>query len=415
MKRLKFGFIGAGFIGRFHAKAMQFVRGVDLVAVTSPNRAPKFAEWAQEQGFTECKAYKTIKEVCEASDVVVVLSPNYTRVDIVGQIVEAVKAGADLDAVICEKPLGRTVAEAREMMKLADEGGFPTIYFENQLHMKPIQAQLAQLRPQMETMGPLTLCRSAEEHAGPHEPWFWDPTQQGGGVLSDMGCHSIACSWYCLTPPGKPLTFLEPVEVTCETALLKWGKPKYREKLLKEMGIDYGKTPAEDFTTGLITFMNPDSGDVSKAMFTNSWMFDKVGLRLAMEGMGPGYAFDIDTLQAPLHIFIGDEAAEAAADAETALEKATASRGLMAVHHNEADLYGYVDEFVDARDSILHGREPLARWDYGLEITRLCMAAYMAAEKKRTIDMTDPAIQKELETFVPLIAQGKGGEILYVE
>ena len=47
--------------------------------------------------------------------------------------------------------------------------------------------------------------------------------RQGGGVLSDMGCHSIAAAWHILTPLGKPLRFLEPVSVQAETALLKWA------------------------------------------------------------------------------------------------------------------------------------------------------------------------------------------------
>jgi predicted dehydrogenase len=414
MDTIKVGFIGAGFIARFQAIALKQVRGMDLVGVVSPNRAGEFAKWANTQGIGECKEYKTIKDLCEACDVVAVLAPNHLRIDLVGEIVDAVNAGAELKAVICEKPLGRNVAEAREMLKLAEQGGFPTVYFENQLHMKPIKAQMLQLEPQQRAMGPLTLCRCAEEHAGPHEGWFWDPVRQGGGVLSDMGCHSIACSWYCLTPAGKPLTYLEPTEITCETALLKWGQPKYRDQLKKTMGVDYKKTPAEDFTTGVISFLNPDTGQLSKAQFTNSWMFDKQGLRLYMEGMGPGYAFELNTLLAPLTIFIGDEAAAAAADAETALEKSTATRGLLSVHHNEADLYGYVDEFIDVRDAIWQGRPALATWEYGLEITRLCMAAYMAAERKQTIDLTDHTVQKDLETYVPLIAQGRGAEILHV-
>lgn len=45
------------------------------------------------------------------------------------------------------------------------------------------------------------------------------------------------------------------------------------------------------------------------------------------------------------------------ADAETALEKATASRGLLAVQPNEADLYGYVDEQVDMRQAFLSGND----------------------------------------------------------
>jgi hypothetical protein len=143
-------------------------------------------------------------------------------------------------------------------------------------------------------------------------------------------------------------------------------------------------------------------------------MFEKQGLRLFMDGMGPGYAFEINTLVSSLQIFIGDIAAEATANAELALEKATASRGLLAVQYNEADLYGYTDENEDAADAFLADKDPLLTWDYGLEITRLIMAGYMAAERGRVIDLTDAAIIQELETYIPMIQQGKGKEILQV-
>jgi hypothetical protein len=149
-----------------------------------------------------------------------------------------------------------------------------------------------------------------------------------------------------------------------------------------------------------------------KAQFTDSWMFEKQGLRLFMDGMGPGYAFEINTLTSSLQIFIGDAAAEATANAETALEKATASRGLLAVQHNEADLYGYTDENEEAAAAFLAGKDGFLPWSYGLEITKLVMAAYMSAERKKVIDLTDPAVQQELETYVPLIQQGKGAEVL---
>jgi predicted dehydrogenase len=329
------------------------------------------------------------------------------------EIAAAVKQGAVLKGVICEKPLGRTLKEACRLVDLANEAGLKTAYFENQIFMKPIQSQLLQLAPQQRSMGPLTLVRSAEEHGGPHEGWFWDPTRQGGGVLNDMGCHSIALGWYALTPLGKPLTFLQPVSVQADVALLKWGQPVWREKLLRERGVDYAKTPAEDFATGMVTYRNPETSQLIKAQFNNSWMFDKQGLRLFMEGMGPGYAFEINTLTSLLQIFIGDAAAEATANAELALEKATASRGLLAVQYNEADLYGYTDENAEMAAAFLSGRDGMLPWSYGLEITRLVLASYLAAERKQTIDLTDPKIQQELETYVPLIAQGRGAEVLY--
>jgi predicted dehydrogenase len=412
METLKLGFIGAGFIGNFQATAMKQVRGLELVGVYALKWADKLAEFAKENALGDCKVYPNVAELCKNCDVVAVFAPNFARIELVEQIVAAAKAGAELKGIICEKPLARTLTEGKKLIALAKEAKLPTAYFENQIHMKPIRKALAQLAPAQKSMGPIALARSAEEHAGPHEPWFWDPTQQGGGVLSDMGCHSIAVSWFVLTPVGKPVDFLEPVSINAETALLKWGRPKYRKELLDRMGVDYAKVPAEDFCTGMITFRNPETGQLVKAQFTNSWMYDKQGLRLMMEGLGPGYTFEVNSLRSPLEVFISDAAAEAVADAEAALEKATASRGLLAVQPNELDLYGYVDELDDMRDAFMAGRDAFLNWDYGLEITKLCQAGYMSAERQKTIDLTDPAVQKELESYTPLIAQGKGAEVL---
>ena len=51
-------------------------------------------------------------------------------------------------------------------------------------------------------------------------------------------------------------------------------------------------------------------------------------------------------------------------------------------------------------------------FEYGRLITLLVMAGYMAHEKKTTIDLTDPAVLQSLESYVPLIQQGKGAEVL---
>jgi predicted dehydrogenase len=412
MQTLKLGSIGAGFIGNFQATAMKQVRGLEIEGVYALKWAEKLAEFAKENGLGDCKVYPNVAELCKNCDVVAVFAPNYARIELVEQIVEAVKAGAGLKGIICEKPLARTVAEGKKLLALAKEAKIPTAYFENQIHIKAIRKALAQLGPVQKSMGPIALARSSEEHAGPHEPWFWDPTRQGGGVLCDMGCHSIAVSWFVLTPVGRPVDFLEPVSINAETSLLKWGRPKYRKQLLDRTGVDYAKVPAEDFCTGIITFRNPETEQLVKAQFTNSWMYDKQGLRLLMEGLGPGYTFEVNSLRSPLEVFISDSAAEAVADAEAALEKATASRGLLAVQPNELDLYGYVDELDDMRDAFLAGGDAFLNWEYGLEITKLVQAGYMSAERRKTIDLTDPAVQKELESYTPLIAQGKGAEVL---
>ena len=345
-------------------------------------------------------------------DVVAIFSPNFTRVAVVEEIVEAVKAGAELKGVICEKPLARNLPEGRQMLELVGGVNLQTAYFENQLHMNPIQAARRQLGPVIEAMGPPVLTRSGEEHAGPHAAWFWDPVRQGGGVMSDMGCHCLAVGWYALTPPGKPVDFLQPQSVSADLSLLKWGQPRWREQLLQTYGVDYSKTPAEDFATGMVTYRNPETGQITKSQFTASWMYDKQGLRLALDGIGPGYAFEMNTLRSPLEVFIGDAAAAGVADTEMALEKSQASRGLLTIQPNEPDLLGYTDENVDAVNAFANGRPPLLDWQYGLEIIRLNMAAYLSAERRATVDLTDAATLDELESYIPLIQQGRGNETL---
>jgi hypothetical protein len=67
-----------------------------------------------------------------------------------------------------------------------------------------------------------------------------------------------------------------------------------------------------------------------------------------------------------------------------------------------------LDENLDALEAFRNGRDATLPWSYGLEITRLVMASYMSAEKKKVIDLTDPNVIRELETFIPLVQQGRG-------
>lgn len=413
MNTVRIGFVGSGFIAKFLAKAMIEVRHCKLSAIYNRSGAKELAGFARENGLGEPEICDSVTELCNHVDAVAIFSPNFTRIAIMEEINDAVKKGAEVSGVICEKPLGRTVAEAKRMVELARDAKLKTAYFENQLHMNIINNALEQLRPQQRTMGHFHLARSTEEHAGPHNSWFWDPTLQGGGVLSDMGCHSIAACRHILTPEGKNPTFLQPVAVQAETSLLKWGIPEYRNQLKERFGVDYEKSPAEDFSTGIITFKNPDTGRLVKGQFTDSWMYDKQGLRLSMDGLGPGYAMEVNTLISPLEIFIGDEAADEVADAETALEKSTATRGLLAVHPNEADLYGYTTEIRDMVQAFGKNEDAMLTFEYGLEITRLVQASYMAAENKKTLDLTDASVQKELDNYRSLISKGEGADLLY--
>jgi predicted dehydrogenase len=403
--------VGAGFVAGFHERALQSVRNVELAAVTAPKGAEALTKRSREDGVGKTEVFENVQSLCKAVDVVCIFAPNFARLDIMRNIAKAVEAGAKLKGIICEKPLARNVREADELVKIANKLRVPTAYFENQLFMPSVVEARRQLAAVEQKMGAVHLARSAEEHGGPHEPWFWDPTQQGGGVCCDMGCHCIAIGMYMLTPTGKSPSYLTPVSVSANMALLKWGKEPWISQL-KKRGVDYSKTPAEDYSTVSIEFKDPKTGLRSIAQATNSWMFDAPGLRILMEAFGPGYSYTVNSLQSPAGLFISDAAATAVADSELALEKAQATRGALTLQPNEPDLYGYVGEWRDALSAFEKGKNALLDFEYGRLITMLTMAAYMSFEKKKVIDLIDPKVQQELQTYIPLIQQGKGAKIL---
>ncbi|HOV76688.1 MAG TPA: Gfo/Idh/MocA family oxidoreductase [Sedimentisphaerales bacterium] len=408
---LKIGMIGAGFVATFHERALRSVRNAELAGVCALKGAETLAQKARQDRLGDTKVYGTIAELVKAVDVVCVFAPNFARLDMIRQIAAAVEDGTRIKGIIVEKPLARNCAEAETLTRIVKAMNVPTAYFENQIHMPSVVQSRIQLAQVEKAMGAPHLARSAEEHGGPHEPWFWDPTTQGGGVCCDMGCHSIACGMYMVTPAGKPLTYLRPLRVNATMALLKWGKEPWRSQL-QQRGVDYSKTPAEDYSSVSIEFEDPETKHRSIVQATNSWMYDAPGLRLLMETFGPGYSYTVNSLQSPTGLFISDAAAAAVSDSELALEKSQASRGSLILQPDEAGLYGYVAEWIDALNAFEQGRDALLNLAYGKQITLLIMAAYLSHEKRRVVDLTDPATLNEIEHYIPLIQQGKGGQVL---
>jgi predicted dehydrogenase len=408
---MRIGMIGAGFVATFHERALRSVRNAELTGIYALKGAEALAEQARKDHLGDTKVFNSIAELVKAVDVVCVFAPNFARVDMMRQIAAAVEDGTRIKGIIVEKPLARNFNEAETLARIAKAMAVPTAYFENQIHMPAVVQARAQLTQVEKAMGAAHLARSAEEHGGPHEPWFWDPTTQGGGVCCDMGCHSIACGMYMVTPAGKPMDYLKPVRVNATMALLKWGKEPWLGQL-KKRGVDYSRIPAEDYSSVTIEFEDPETRHRSIVQATNSWMYDAPGLRLLMETFGPGYSYTINSLQSPAGMFISDAAAAAVVDSELALEKSQATRGSLILQPDEIALYGYIAEWLDALAAFEQGRDALLNLEYGKLITMLIMAAYMSHEKGKTIDLTDAATLSELQSYVPLIQQGKGSQVL---
>lgn len=407
-KRLGIGFIGGGFITRFHIKSLIGVRDVDVLGVTSRTKASaeESAELAKATGVGDAKVYDSITEMVAdpAIDALWVCSPNFTREETFEEIEYVISSGkGELIGVTCEKPLGRNVREAKKVLELTKKSGLLDGYLENQVFAPSVTRgkEIVWTRGAATTGRPY-LARTAEEHSGPHMPWFWEGELQGGGVLNDMMCHSVEEARFMLTEPGEPRNSITPVSINAYTACLKWQQPKYAKILSDNSGgkTDYLKKPAEDFARSLIEYEDNNKNKLIVET-TTSWCFVGAGLRLSMELFGPEYSMFVNTLDSDLKVFFSRNVS--GSSGEDLVEKQNAESGEMPVVSNETDVYGYTAENRHMVESFLAGKRPKENFDDGLEVTRLLMAAYMSAEQNKTIKLPN----SEIDSFIPAVARGE--------
>jgi predicted dehydrogenase len=406
-KPLGIGFIGSGFVTRFHIQSFLSVRDAEVRGIFSPNRehAGEAAALARERGVGEARAFDSIGAmVADPSiDAVWICGPNHQRIANMEAIVEALEAKrGELSGIACEKPLARNVAEAKRMRELVKRAKVLDGYLENQLFSPAVVRGKELLWSRGARLaGRPYLARAAEEHSGPHASWFWRGDLQGGGVLNDMMCHSIETARYLLTDPSKPRGSLTPTRVTASIACLKWQRPEYARKLKAAYGsdVDYEKRPSEDFARATVEYLD-DAFEPLIVEATTSWSYVGAGLRLSMELLGPEYSMSVNTLATELSLFFSRELRQASG--EDLLEKQNAELGLMPVVTDETASYGYVDENRHMVGSFLRGERPRETFDDGVDVTELLMAAYMSAEKSATVDFP----RADLETFVPQVARG---------
>jgi predicted dehydrogenase len=406
-KRLGIGLVGSGFNARFHLQAFVGVREADILGVWSPNqqRAGEAAALARDLDVGQAKTYRSITEMVAdpAIEALWLCGPNHARMENVEEIVQAAtRGGKKLKGLACEKPLGRNVAEATRIAELVKQAGLPHGYLENQLFAPQVVRGHSLIWARGAAVaGRPYLARAAEEHSGPHAPWFWQGRLQGGGVLNDMMCHSVEVVRYLLTEPNAPRSSLRLARVTARIASLKWSRPEYVRSLSQAMGkeVDYATHPSEDFASVTLEF-ETDRGLTLLGEATTSWSFVGAGLRLSAELLGPEYSMSWNTLDSGLKLFFSRQVA--GGTGEDLVEKQNAEVGLMPVVANEPWAYGYEAEDRHFARAFLSGRKPMLTFDDGVEVVQTLMAAYMSAEQGCTLSFPPD----KLGAFVPAVAKG---------
>ena len=408
MKRLGIGFIGGGFITRFHIQSMIGVRDCDILGIMSKTRtsAEESSALSRELGVGNATVYDSITEMIASPDIdaLWICAPNFTRIEVMEEIVSAIESGkGELIGVTCEKPLGRNVAEAKQMLELAQKVDLLDGYLENQVFAPSVTRgkEIIWARGAAATGRPY-LARAAEEHSGPHMSWFWEGELQGGGVLNDMMCHSVEEARFMLTEPGAKRESLAPVSINAYASCLKWQRPEYAKILAENSGgkTDYVNRPAEDFARSLIEYKD-ENGERLVVETTTSWCFVGAGLRLSMELFGPEYSMFVNTLDSDLKVFFSRKVA--GAEGEDLVEKQNAESGEMPVVSSETDAYGYTAENRHMVQSFLAGKRPEENFSDGVAVTELLMTAYMSAEQDKTIQFPPPG----LDDYIPAVAKGE--------
>jgi len=405
LNTLRIGFIGAGFIARFQLESFTGVRNCTITGVYSPTKASRssLAKRANELGLGPCKAHNSLNALINSKDVdaLWILSPNYVRIETMKAINKAVKAGKRLRGIACEKPLARNLAEAKEVVRLARDAKLATGYLENQVFSTAVQRGKEIIwRRAVPLTGRPYLARAAEEHSGPHMPWFWQGDKQGGGVLSDMMCHSVEVARYMLTAPDEPRNALKVKSANATVANLKWTRPHYVRRLKREMGreVDYGRRPAEDFARGTLVLEDPDGNEVIIET-TTSWAYVGAGLRIQLEMLGPEYSMEFSSLNTGLKVFISREVE--GSEGEDLVEKQNAEQGLMPVLEDEAGVDGYTNENRHMVECFRTGKKPIETFDDGLAVIEILMALYRSAELGRTINLGE----EDLDDYIPPVAR----------
>lgn len=326
----RIGLVGSQFIGNLYLHALKQVPEAAVVAVASPNTAAEFAtRWGIAAHY---KDYRRMIEDCEL-DAVAIATPNDLHYHV---CIAAAEAGLH---VLCEKPLAMNLGEADTMIAACARAGVVLMYAENLLFV-PMYNRVRELARRGSAGEPF-LVKQAQCHGGPYSPWFWDVDRAGGGVLLDMGCHSIHA--ICWMMGGWP-----------EAVTATLGRYAHAEK-----------TRGEDHATVLLHFPGGRLG-----IAENSWAMP--GGNDYLEVYGPAGRLTANLERGPAIAMYRAPEAEAALNAST-------RAGWHYALYEEAWQFGFPQElqhFVD----VIAGREELrSSGEDGRRVLEIICAAYESA------------------------------------
>jgi len=351
---LKVGLIGAGLIGARRAAVVKEDPSVDLTMVADVEK-DRATEAAARWGVPGCEATSDWKEVvCSPElDIVIISTINKFLAPIT---IAALQNGK---YVLCEKPMGRNLGEAKEMAEVSQAAGkILKIGFNHRFH--PAIQKAHELCTTGE-IGPLFYIRCVYGHGGRpgyEKEWRGDPDLAGGGELLDQGVHVVdLCRWFL----GEFL------EVFGNTATYFWDLGCFEAADSRQRTADVGHRSSVIGRLEDNAFVLLRTADGRVAQFHTSWtqwrnrfLFEIYGRdgSLHIEGLGGSYG--------PERLILVKRCPESGPPEERIWEFPGADNS-------------WKVEWAEFRAAIQEGRRPLGDAEDGLEAMRLIDAIYRSA------------------------------------
>lgn len=343
MEKTKVALLGAGFIAEIHAESYRrFVPDAEVTAVYTRD-TEKAAGFAKRHGIA--KSFDNVDKLLREADadVIDVCLPNHLHYS-------ACKAAAAAGRhVIIEKPLCLKVEQAEEMIAEIRKNGKQLMYAEN-ISFAPKYERVREII-KSGAIGDVFMLSHAEQHSGPHSPWFYRSETAGGGVLMDMGCHAVGWFFHML------------------------GEAKVKS-VYADLSRVMHDTDAEDHSLLILEFESP-SGKVT-CLAQNSWC-RQGGMDDHMEVMGTKGLASAD-------LFLGNSArVHSRGGYNYASEKAGDTKGWTFPTFEEAFNQGYPQELQYFIGCVRSGEPARPAGEDGLAVLEVLYAAYASARQGRKI------------------------------
>ena len=181
---LRFGLLGAGRIGKVHAKAISASAGAQLVAVADA-MAPAARAIADQYG---CEV-RSIEAILAAKDIdaVVICTPTDTHADLIEKFAKAGKA------VFCEKPIDLSLARVKACLQVVrDTKAVLMVGFNRRFdpHFVAVKAEIAK-----GTLGEVEMVTITSRDPGAPP---LDYIARSGGIFRDMTIHDFDMARFLL-------------------------------------------------------------------------------------------------------------------------------------------------------------------------------------------------------------------------